>query len=505
MKVIDNFLNGITMYRLVLYELIVITGTAIIFGFFKLIPQTPFSIITSVFYLIIISWVTNKIFSRVLKVPSNTESVYITALILALIITPFRFMDDFIILGSAAVWGTASKYLLVIGKKHLFNPAAIAVVMTSLVFSQPASWWIGTTLMAPLILTGGILIVRKIQREDMLYSFFVSSFLTMSFFTLLRGGDFFSSVLRFFAQPPLLFFAFIMLTEPLTAPSMKRSRMIFGAIVGFLFVPQVHLGSIYSTPELALILGNIFSYVVSSKRKLFLQLDRKIQIAPDLVDFLFTPQKKLIYLPGQYMEWTLSHKNIDSRGNRRYFTLASSPTEDTLRLGVKFYDNGSSYKRALSNLDTNTRIVASQLAGDFTLPKDRNKKMVFIAGGVGITPFRSIIKYLTDLDEKRKITLFYANKTAGEIMYSDVFREAQKKIGVKTIYTLTNEQDIPAGWRGERGRITKIMILKEIPDYDERLFYLSGPHALVLSFQNALKELGINKKNIKVDYFPGFA
>ena len=125
-------------------------------------------------------------------------------------------------------------------------------------------------------------------------------------------------------------------------------------MVGILASPQVHFGSIYLTPEQAILIGNVFSFLVSPKGRLVLKLKEKIKIAPDIYDFIFTPSQKLSFAPGQYMEWTLGHDNPDSRGNRRYFTLASAPTESTLRLGVKFYPQSSSYKQSM--LDDATRL-----------------------------------------------------------------------------------------------------------------------------------------------------
>jgi ferredoxin-NADP reductase len=281
-------------------------------------------------------------------------------------------------------------------------------------------------------------------------------------------------------------------------------RIIYGALVGFIFIPNLHFVSIYSTPEIALVVGNIFSYLISPKHKVVMNLSQKIQIAPDIFDFSFAlPDKNFNFIPGQYMEWTLPHKSPDSRGNRRYFTIASSPTEDDLRLGVKFYEDGSSFKRNLKDLNSNGIIVGGQLAGDFILPKDSTKKYIFIAGGIGITPFRSMLKYLIDKNIKLSATLLFSNKFARDIVYKDVLDEAYQKLGIKTYYTLTDEENIPQDWNGWRGRINAEMI-SQIPDWKSSFYYLSGPHAMVSGFEKTLSELGVGKTQIKKDFFPGF-
>jgi ferredoxin-NADP reductase len=304
---------------------------------------------------------------------------------------------------------------------------------------------------------------------------------------------------------PWLFFAFVILTEPLTTPPTHMLRIAYGALVGFLFAPQFHIGSVYITPEQAVLIGNILSYLVSPKAKLVLRLKEKIQLGPDLYDFIFVPQRRLAYAPGQYMEWTLGHNDPDSRGNRRYFTLASSPTETHLRLGIKFYPNSSSYKRSMLSMNGDSKIVAAQLAGDFTLPRNPHQKCVFIAGGIGITPFRSMIKYVLDTNQRRPIVLFYANRLVSEIVYKDVFDKAQTKLGIRTIYTLTDKRRVPATWNGPVGHIDARMIRREVPDFRKCLFYLSGPNAMVISFEDTLVKMGVRKAQIKKDFFPGFA
>ena len=245
-----------------------------------------------------------------------------------------------------------------------------------------------------------------------------------------------------------------MLTEPLTTPPTNGLRNLYGALVGVLFPPAFHLGSFYTTPEIALLIGNVFSYLVSPKSRLVLHLKHKRQISPHAYDFIFAPNRKVAFAPGQYMEWTLGHEEPDSRGNRRYFTMASAPTEPDLRLGVRFNDPSSTYKQAMLELDRGDEIIAGQLSGDFTLPKNPNQPLVFIAGGIGITPYRSMIKYLLDTHQRRPITLFYGAPTVHDFVYQDVFDQAERELGIRTIYIAEKTEDMSPGWVGLTGLIT---------------------------------------------------
>ena len=109
-----------------------------------------------------------------------------------------------------------------------------------------------------------------------------------------------------------------------------------GLLVAAATAGALSLFNFFTTSELALLLGNVFSYLVSPKANLLLTLRAKIQVAPDVWDFIFVSARKMAFAPGQYMEWTLAHDDPDERGNRRYFTLASSPNEPNVRVGVKF-------------------------------------------------------------------------------------------------------------------------------------------------------------------------
>ncbi len=500
---IDNILNRITMYRLVLYYLIALLGVAIVFGLFGILPYKPDAMVFSTFTIFIACWATNKIFAKVFGAATNVESIYITVFILALIITPVTATDyagvGFLLFASA--WAMASKYIFAIGKKHIFNPAAFGVALSAIAINQSATWWVAGNLpLLPFVVIGGLLVVRKLRRFDLVTAFVVTSLVVIG--TTASGG-YQSAIMQTLLHSAFFFLAFAMLTEPLTMSPDRTRRILYGAMVGLLFAPNIHIGTFYFTPELALLAGNLFVYLVSPKGRFMLMLIDKVQIGKGTLEFVFSSDKPISFRPGQYLEWTLPHRFSDNRGNRRYFTIASSPTEDVVRLGVRFYEPASSFKRALLTMGENDVISASHVAGDFVLPTDQNKKLVFIAGGIGVTPFRSMVQYCVDKKERRSIIMLYANKTAAEISYKEVFDRAQQELGIKTVYVVTKESSSAPGMYS--GSIDSALIAKEIPDYKERTFYISGPHGMVDSFTKTLRDMGVSRWKIKTDFFPGFA
>ncbi|MDP3935342.1 MAG: FAD-binding oxidoreductase [Candidatus Giovannonibacteria bacterium] len=489
----NNFLNKTTMYRLALYYLSALLIVAVILSFLGLLPFSPFALMASATVILISCRITNYIFALIFKAPANVESVYITALILALIINPpliSNFSAGLLFLIWVSVLATAGKFIFAFRKKHIFNPAAFAVALTAITINQSASWWAGNFYMLPFVVLGGFLIVKKLLRWDLFFSFFAAAMVPILAFAILRGSDPVTILGKMLFESPILFFSFIILTEPVTTPPTRFLRVCDGILIGLAFAPQVHIGTIFSTPELALLFGNIFSFLVSPKGRLVLKLKEKKKIANETYDFLFSAERKLNFKPGQYLEWTLGHRRSDNRGVRRYFTIASSPTEKGVRLGVKFYENASTFKKSLGALEIGDEITASQLAGDFVLPKNKNRKLAFLAGGIGITPFRSIIKYLLDKNEKRDVILIYANKNAEDAVYNDIWNEAREKLGIKVVC--------------QTGFITKEMIIREIPDFKERFFYISGPRAMVTAFEKALKNISVKRSQIKTDFFPGY-
>lgn len=498
---IDTFLDRITMYRLLLYYLIGLEVVAFGLAMGGVLRFSPLDIAFSAVYLTVVCWVSNKIFGYAFKAPTNVESPFITALILALIISPTHSTGGLIFLTAAGGLAIASKFVLAVHKRHIFNPAAIAVVLTSYGAGDAASWWVGTASMLPFVLVGGVLLVRRIRRTEMVAWFVGSALIATVGYGLIGGQDPSNLISQEILNSALFFTGFVMLIEPLTSPTTRGKRAWYSILVGVLFPPQFNILGTYFSPEVALTAGNVFSYIVGPRVKRFLRLTDRVTLNHNSMDFIFSPERPIAYKAGQYMEFTFQHPHTDSRGARRYFTLASSPTEPEIRLGLKFHNPGSSYKRELQRATSETPIIAGQLGGDFTLPKDKERALVFIAGGIGITPFRSMLKYLLDTKERRDVTLIYSASTNKDILYRDVFDAAHAQLGIKTYYLVGERHAEPPLYTA---RITASTLKRLAPGTDS-LFYISGPHDMVVDAEKALRKNGVPRSHIKKDFFSGYA
>ncbi len=452
------------MYRVVMYGLLALSTIAIILGFLNQLPFSGLELLVSAVFLVFTGYGLNLTLAKLFKALPNAESSVITALILFLTISPGVTLPSLISLFLAVLIANASKYVLAINRKHIFNPAGLTLLILSVTGWGTVSWWVSEPILLPFVAVLGFLVVRKIRRFSLFFSFWIASNLVqlLRTSTLLTPGDYSRN----------LFFATIMLVEPLTSPATRNLQIIFGALVGGLYSLPFSLGPIYSSAELSLILGNIFNLLVSPKQRLTLTLKERVNLSADIYQFSFKSNPKLNFKPGQYLEWTLPLKKTDGRGNRRFFTIASSPTEADLKLGIKIPDKSSSFKQDLLDLKVGDIISASHLGGEFTLPKDKNQKLLFIAGGIGVTPFRSMVKYLIDTKQSRDIVLFYCCKTKDEFVYQDIFKTAES-LGVKTVYVETDKD----------GFLDQKMIEKYASDYKERKFYISGPPMMVKSYQ----------------------
>ncbi len=490
------------MYRLMLYFLLTLVLVSVGLSYFSIMPYTWWHILGGAFLLVVLCYWINIFLSHLFKAVPNKESAIITGLILALIVGPvsvFQF-DSVLLLISISFLAIASKYLIAYKRRHIFNPAAFGVVASMIFLGTGASWWVGNVYLVPIIIFWGILISSKIKHYSL-----VGSFLFFYLVALILYGVPLISIQSLLLSSPLLFFSFVMLVEPRTTPKGKTKIILFGAFVAIcIILVEKYFSSVSYGFELSLLLGNFVFYFSSTKQQIFLKLIKKEEIAHNIWHFIFEPNKKLTYAPGQFLEYSVVHSSPDSRGTRRYFTLASSPDEQYLSFATKITETSSSFKKALLLLAEGQPVSASGPEGDFILPLDEKRPLVFIAGGIGITPFRSMIKSLLDQEQSRNITLIYSVRSHEEIAFKEIFDKAKNDGWLKVVYAVSDESVLPSLLQGKIGVVDEKMIKEVIEDLNQSLFYVSGPPPMVESMANMLTSLGVQKWNVKSDFFPGY-
>jgi ferredoxin-NADP reductase len=231
-----------------------------------------------------------------------------------------------------------------------------------------------------------------------------------------------------------------------------------------------------------------------------LQFLGKHRETDSVVSFLFEPESTLDFQAGQYLHYTLPHPHPDARGAARSFTIASAPSEPLLRLTTRFSTLPSTFKQALCSMALGTVVEASGPRGQFVYT-DMDAPAVFIAGGIGITPFRSILGELAVRQPRAGTTLLYSNAST-QIPFRAFFDGlAPDWPALHVVYTVTRPT---ADWQGPTGRIDAEFIQHHVPDPSRQVYFVCGPTALVDSMRATLAEVGVDPSRIKHEGFPGY-
>lgn len=227
-------------------------------------------------------------------------------------------------------------------------------------------------------------------------------------------------------------------------------------------------------------------------------LKRVDDLTPNIKTFWFEPEKPLRYEAGQFTELYLPHAGHDDRGERRWFTLSSSPTEALLAITTRFVVcDGSTFKQQLQRLPLGSKVTLADPMGDFILPKDISIPLIFAAAGIGVTPVRSIVKYVHDTNQHRNIRVLYGVRNPSEF----IFAEAFNRYGVPPMVFVSGTSK-----NKEKG-LSRMSadVLAHATDRPDALIYLSGPKAFSRQLALQLQRGGIPQHRIIIDVFPGYA
>lgn len=219
--------------------------------------------------------------------------------------------------------------------------------------------------------------------------------------------------------------------------------------------------------------------------------------AENTFSFIFKPEQPITWLAGQFLTYKISDPSPDDRSDKRFFTIASAPFEGHIQLTTKFVPgDGSTFKKDLQALQIGDVIeTVGNPSGEFIV-EDPNKSYVFIAGGIGITPFRSILLQLDHENLPINVTLLHANKFPEAIFKNELEALAQKHPNLKIRYAIDPQ------------RIDEKFIEDKVPNFADPIsgpiFYVSGPEPMVEAMETMLYSMGVDHEKVIRDYFPGY-
>jgi ferredoxin-NADP reductase len=235
-----------------------------------------------------------------------------------------------------------------------------------------------------------------------------------------------------------------------------------------------------------------------------IRLKNRIQIAEGTMAFHFDKPEGFVYKAGQFADYTLINPaETDGEGNIRGFSLASAPYENFLMFATRMRD--TAFKRVLKRMDLGTELTLDGPYGSFTLHNDASIPAVFLTGGIGATPARSIMLQSAHDKLPHKIFLFYSNNRPEDAPFLDELTEVQKENPNYTfVATMTKMEKSQRPWHGETGHIDERMLAKYIGDLTSPIYYIVGPPAMVDALGNVLNAAGVNTDNIRTEEFTGY-
>src|SRR5580700_8764601 len=220
--------------------------------------------------------------------------------------------------------------------------------------------------------------------------------------------------------------------------------------------------------------------------------------------FYFAKPEGFEFEAGQFVNFTLLNPgDTDQGGNTRALSIASAPHERNLMVATRL--RTTAFKRTLNSLPLDSELLLQGPYGGMTLPRNTTRPAVLLAGGIGITPFRSFVWSEAELLSARTILLFYSVRVPAEAAFLEELREMEQyNRRYKLICTVTQPEKAKMPWQGETGRISIEMLSKWIPDLNVPIYYIAGPPDMVDGVREMLIGSGIAEENIRAEEFYGY-
>ena len=235
-----------------------------------------------------------------------------------------------------------------------------------------------------------------------------------------------------------------------------------------------------------------------------IRLKGKSEVAEGTMAFYFERPTGFQFKAGQFADFTLVNPpETDEEGNTRSFSIASAPYEDDLMIATRMRD--TAFKRILKTLAAGSEIQLEGPFGGLTLHEDAKRPAVFLTGGIGVTPFRSIALQTTHERSPHLLWMFYSNRRPEDAAFLDELTKLQtEKSNFKLVSTMTNVAESRKHWNGETGYIDKQMLSKYINELSGPIYYIAGPPAMVDGMTKLLSDAGVKATDIRSEEFFGY-
>jgi len=490
-------ITGVSMYRLITISLLGLLVLSLVFAALGLIGYSPWGIAVTAVLGVGSTVLSTLMAAQTMKSLAHVESSIITGLLIACIVPPTLEPRDLIGVSVAGAIAGFSKYFLVYRQRHVLNPAATGVTIAGLFGLTAGFWWIANPPLTPFILAAGVIIAWRSGTLMVALSGLGVGVGALLIRLVGSGEPLGPSVYLVLTSYPIVFLALFMLTEPLTVPARQWTRLVVATVVGLaVALPwSLTLGgfSLSSSPELALLLGNLvaFGVVVGTRatRSTAVSLKASETFGDRGLLLHFALKRPLSIQAGQWVELHLPHRLGDRRGQRRIFSIASAPSkalgsEPMLSIGTTLADPGSSFKHALAMAPMGSAARITTVGGDFLLPSDPAKPLLFVAGGIGITPFISQLEELVHTGNTRDIVLIEVRSSRMAHGWDELIHQAS----VNHIVV-------------ERAGLEATLDRDDL-DIAKRACFVSGSPGFVKTVSGALRHHGVRR--VHTDSFIGY-
>lgn len=231
--------------------------------------------------------------------------------------------------------------------------------------------------------------------------------------------------------------------------------------------------------------------------------DRR-EVAESTMAFYFEKPEGFQFRAGQYLNLSLiDPPETDDEGNMRVFSIARAPLEENLMVATRMRD--TAFKRVLKTIPPGTGVKIAGPFGSFTLHDDASCPAVFLAGGIGITPFLSILRQAYRAKLPHRLYLFYSNRRPEDTAFLQQLQQMEREnTNYKFIGVMTQVEKSKVRWTGETGHIDKGMLARHINDLSAPIYYVAGPPPMVVALREMLDGVGVSGDHIRTEEFAGY-